>query len=175
MADFARYRPGRRRTHGGASIDVRVAETGDADDIAAIHSTRERVPVEESRRRVEGWVDSPDSLVLVAEVSGAIAAYGRSVRLAAEGCPEGWYLAGLVVGPEFRRRGIGRALTIARLELIAERAGEAFYFANERNRATIDLHAALGFSELTRDFTVPGVTFEGGGGILFRIDLRRRG
>ncbi|HEX4213614.1 MAG TPA: GNAT family N-acetyltransferase [Candidatus Dormibacteraeota bacterium] len=173
MAEFARYRP-RRRASGAGSIDVRVAETGDAGAIAAIHAGREGVEIEVSRRRVDGWLASPGSVVLVGEVSGTVAAYGRAARLEGEGCPEGWYLAGLVVSPRFRRHGIGRALTIARLELVAERADEAFYFANERNRATIDLHSALGFSELTREFTVPGVSFEGGAGILFRIDLDRR-
>ncbi len=45
-------------------------------------------------------------------------------------------------------------------------------FANARNRASIALHAAFGFEEVTRDFEVPGVTFEGGVGVLFRAVLR---
>jgi hypothetical protein len=63
-----------------------------------------------------------------------------------------------------RRRGIAHALTRARLDRLAP---PVYYFANERNRASIDLHAPFGFQELTRDFWHPDVTFTGGGGILF--------
>jgi hypothetical protein len=54
---------------------------------------------------------------------------------------------------------------------ISERASEAFYFANALNRPSIDLHARLGFVELTRDFSIPGASFVGGCGILFRAEL----
>lgn len=124
-------------------MDVRIAETGDVEAVARIHAVDEGVDIEAGRRREERRLSSPDSLILVAELSGAVAAHGRSVRLATEGCPTGWYLSGLVVTPEHRRRRIGRALTVARLELIAERAGEAFYVADASDRATVDLHAAF--------------------------------
>jgi ribosomal protein S18 acetylase RimI-like enzyme len=120
----------------------------------------------------EGQVDSPGAFLLVAEVAGKVVGYGRVVHHpGSEGCPPGCYLVGLVVSPTFRRHGIGRELTISRLRWVAERASEVFYFANERNRATIDLHAALGFREMTGDFTFPGVTFLGGRGVLFRAEL----
>ena len=64
-------------------------------------------------------------------------------------------------------------LTRRRLGWIAGRgATEAYYFANAQNLASIDLHAKLGFVELTRDFHVPGATFAGGVGILFRVQLK---
>ena len=71
-----------------------------------------------------------------------------------------------------RRRGVGHALTDARLRWIAERAEHAWTFVNARNHASIDLHAAFGFEEVTRDVAFPVVTFEGGEGILFRATLR---
>ncbi len=77
----------------------------------------------------------------------------------------------MIVDPAHRRRGIAAELTRRRLKWIAERAGEAFYFANARNQVSIDLHARFGFVELTRDFAYPGATFAGGAGILFRADL----
>ena len=40
--------------------------------------------------------------------------------------------------------------------------------------ASIDLHRQLGFVELTRDFTFPGASFEGGVGILFNTELGQR-
>jgi ribosomal protein S18 acetylase RimI-like enzyme len=92
-------------------------------------------------------------------------------RLVRIGLPEGWYLGGVVVDPLQRRRGIGARLTRERLAWIAARAGQAYYFVNERNRASIDLHARLGFRELARDIRVTGLTFTGGVGLLFGLDL----
>ena len=85
--------------------------------------------------------------------------------------PEGWYLTGLVVAPEWRRHGVGAALTQHRLTVLAEITSEVYYFASALNRPTIDLHAQLGFQELTTDFQFPGVTFSGGTGHLFRLAL----
>jgi L-amino acid N-acyltransferase YncA len=77
---------------------------------------------------------------------------------------------GLVVGRRWRRRGIGRALTRVRLDHVREQgAREAFYFANEQNRASIALHADLGFTEQTRDFHFSAAHFAEGGGVLFRV------
>jgi hypothetical protein len=67
---------------------------------------------------------------------------------------------------------MGTRLTKERLEWIAARAAHAFYFVNERNRASIDLHAKHGFHEVARDVHVDGVAFTGGVGLLFRVDLR---
>ena len=54
---------------------------------------------------------------------------------------------------------------------IGERAAEAWYFANARSEASIALHRRFGFEEVSRRFSFPGLTFEGGEGILFRILL----
>jgi GNAT superfamily N-acetyltransferase len=91
-----------------------------------------------------------------------------------DGAPAGWYLFGIIVREGWRRRGIGARLTEARLAWIAERADEAYYFANALNRASLDLHERLGFRELTRSFSFPGASFQGGTGVLSRIDLRHR-
>ena len=69
--------------------------------------------------------------------------------------PAGWYLSGVIVAEDYRRRGIGRRLTQARLNWIAERDRAAYYFSNARNRASIDLHRAFGFVELTARLHVP--------------------
>jgi hypothetical protein len=59
---------------------------------------------------------------------------------------------------------------LARLGWLGQRANEVWCFANTRNQASIDLHSKYGFVEVTRDFSVEGVTFDGGNGtgILFR-------
>jgi ribosomal protein S18 acetylase RimI-like enzyme len=90
----------------------------------------------------------------------------------ADTVPPGYYLTGLFVLPEQRGRGIGTALTRVRLDWIGERAADAWFFANARNTASIELHRRLGFEEVSRRFSFPGLTFEGGEGILFRLRLR---
>lgn len=83
--------------------------------------------------------------------------------------PSGWYLTGLMVTAKARRAGIGRALTTARMvDRIA--AQETLRFvANVQNEASRDLHLALGFKLETDEFHMPGVTFRGGEGLLFRF------
>jgi GNAT superfamily N-acetyltransferase len=101
-----------------------------------------------------------------------VVGYGRASLLEGlDRAPEGYYLAGVFVRPDARRASIGGALTEARLRWIAERANEAWSFANARNVASLALHRRFGFEEVTRDFAVPGVTFGGGEGILFRLRL----
>ena len=85
--------------------------------------------------------------------------------------PCGYYLVGVIVAPPARRRGVGRALTEARLAWIGGRAREAWYFANAQNDASLELHRQLGFEEVTRSFWFPEVTFDGGEGVLCRVRL----
>lgn len=90
---------------------------------------------------------------------------------AADCAPAGYYLVGLAVGSECRRQGVGTALTVARLDWVGQLASQAWYFANAGNVASMRLHERLGFREVTRAFSFPGVSFAGGVGILFRADL----
>jgi aminoglycoside 6'-N-acetyltransferase I len=106
--------------------------------------------------------------------------YGR-VRLfepkgeaSADTAPRGYYLIGVFVAPDQRRSGIGAALTQARIDWISERAADAWFFTNARNTASIELHRRFGFEEVSRRFSFPGLTFDGGEGILFRLRLDQR-
>jgi len=123
-------------------------------------------------------VESPDRCLVVAESGGSIIGYGRArlfepePQARANAAPRGYYLTGIFVDPSQRRGGIGDALTCTRLEWIGERAADAWFFANARNTASIELHRRFGFEEVTRDFSFPGLTFDGGSGILFRLLLR---
>jgi ribosomal protein S18 acetylase RimI-like enzyme len=112
-----------------------------------------------------------------AELDGSIVGYGRA-RLfepepqgPADTAPSGYYLTGLFVISNERRTGIGAALTQARLDWISDCATDAWFFANARNKASIALHERFGFEEITRHFSFPGLTFDGGEGILFRLRL----
>jgi len=132
-----------------------------------------------------GWRDAlrddliaPGRHLSVAEAGGTIVGYGRAMLFLpaadapADSAPRGYYLTGTFVRPDHRRMGVGTALTEARLAWVRRHDDEAWYFANARNLASIELHRRLGFREVTRDFSFPGVTFAGGVGVLFRAALR---
>lgn len=76
--------------------------------------------------------------------------------------PAGHYLGGVVVPPNSRRRGIGTALTRARVEWIWSRSSSVYYFANEHNTASIRMHEALGFQSVGRFAEIRGVTADDG-------------
>ncbi|MBM9510091.1 GNAT family N-acetyltransferase [Streptomyces sp. KK5PA1] len=97
--------------------------------------------------------------------------FTRDGQAPPDAAPDGFYLSGLVVAPGHRHQGVGTALVRARLAWVARRAPYAWYFANARNVASLRLHAELGFVEVTRDFSYPGVEFSGGVGVLCRADV----
>lgn len=157
--------------------------SADVAELSEIEAAREGGEAADYASRLERAITSSGQtglgLILVAERGDRLLALGK-VRYftpaddaPANRAPRGWYLSGVIVVPEYRRRGVGRRLIEARLDWIRERDCSAFYFANIRNRVSIELHREFGFVELTRDFTYPGVTFEGGAGVLFRIELAR--
>jgi hypothetical protein len=56
----------------------------------------------------------------------------------------------------------------------SERAREAWYFADVRNRVSIQLHERAGFETVTDDFWFPTVTDGGGSHLLGRVTLPPR-
>ena len=160
---------------------IRPARSGDLPALARITHERSGGDSETHRRSLERFLAraaTGRSLLLVAEVGGEVVGFGKCRYLVPprreppDPAPEAWYLAGLIVDSRFRRRGIGRALTQARLRWAAERADRVFYVANARNAPSIALHAALGFEELARGPSFADFTFEGGAGVLCRAVLR---
>lgn len=154
--------------------DLRIVAmtAADVESCAAIAAHREGDDIGPWRMSFRRRLIDADSFVLVARLGWRVVGYGVAARLTPESdggraAPEGWYLAGLVVTPDLRRRGIGGKLTLARMELLRLRTSRVYCFANARNQASIALHEAAGFTELTRDFAIPGVSFDGGEGILF--------
>ena len=174
---WAAHRPDDPRGPLLVGLEIRRAERADCPDVAALTHERDGVPVAAAHERCERDLVNANCLLLLATIDGELAGFGRAAwwqrppQSTAEVAPDGWYLFGVVVRDRWRRRGIALELTRRRLEWIGRRADAAWYLANARNRASIDLHARLGFVEVTRDFTFPGVSFEGGVGILFRKDL----
>jgi ribosomal protein S18 acetylase RimI-like enzyme len=179
---FAEFSPGDAEPRCGAAegLVIRDASPADLPELARIAAEREGEPLANWLAAFEHFhaeCAGGASVILVADLQGTIAGYGKAGYFAppagspANVAPAGFYLTGVVVAPAFRRRRLGHALTRARLDWIRGRSPRAYYFANERNRVTIELHRGLGFVELTRDFSHPQVRFEGGAGILFVCDL----
>ena len=92
--------------------------------------------------------------------------------------PEGYYLTGVNVLPQWRRGGVAEALTRARLAWIGDHPDRpdhpesdvrAWYFASVANLASIALHERFGCIEVLRAQEIQGVGFTAGEGILFRL------
>jgi ribosomal protein S18 acetylase RimI-like enzyme len=175
---FAPYQPEpSERGARGAPVVVREGTLADLPGCLDLVETVLKLDRGRWEKSLAASVESPDRMLHVAEDRGRIVGYARATNwnrpadAPPNAAPSGWYLIGLVVDPGYRRRGIGRRLTDARLEAIAARADEVWYFVNARNKSSLDLHTDLGFIEVTRDFWFPDLTFDGGEGILARAYL----
>jgi ribosomal protein S18 acetylase RimI-like enzyme len=172
-----------------ATGTVRAAKLDDVAELARLAVAENRRSPSDGRGSIslEFWselfannLDRDDRHVTVVDAATGLLGYGRTGWFAPAAdappntAPAGWYLTGLSVDPAWRRRGIARALTEARLDWVAARADEAWYFANATNRVSLGLHASVGFVEVTRDFTFPGIDFAGGAGVLCCVDLSGR-
>jgi ribosomal protein S18 acetylase RimI-like enzyme len=177
MSGFAEYRPGARRQ--SVDVKVRAAVEGDLTRCAELIVSRTGGEVDARRRRLEADLASPDKYTVVAEVDGEVVGYAAVIGHTISPddppttAPDGYYLIGLIVAPEWRRHGIGELLTQERLRWTAERADEVYYFANHANSAILDLYQRFNFTELTRDFTFPNAPLEPGTCVLLRADLNR--
>ena len=173
---FAPYQPD---AHGVPLEDVTIrnARPDDCVSTGALTAAREGGDPAEWAAQHARRLDSDRQALLVAEHADAMIAYGWLAHLTpvADGgsnAPDGWYLSGVVVAPEFRRRGVGRRLTQARVDWVLEREPSVFYVVSATNRASRTMHAELGFREVTTDFVLPGVVFTRADGILCRLDAR---
>lgn len=179
----ARFAPFDARPSASARLDVRIDALSEAslDDVARLYAARESVALDRARafwqRAWDRREEPGGKTTFVAVAGGSIVAYASVRYIVPSGappdarvaCPAGWYLAGLVVDEQLRRRGIASQLVRHRLAWLAEHgATECFYVANEHNRATIALHERFAFTQIARDVWLPSVTFEGGAGLLFR-------
>jgi GNAT superfamily N-acetyltransferase len=162
-------------------LEIREAVAGDLPALARIAAERDGGDVEAHERSFRNLLQERAqegrALVLTAILAGEAIGFGKVRYFAPPAdsppnvAPEGWYLAGLVVTPRFRKRGVGSRLTQARLAWLAARTGCAYSFANALNAVSVTLHLKSGFHEITRDFVHPSTQFSGGVGILFRADL----
>lgn len=151
---------------------IRAMVSDDIEACARLAATREGDSVDRWADAFTRLLGDDHQLAVVAEVGGRVVGYGKASLLtpASDGgrhVPDGWYLSGVIVDPAHRRQGLGAALTQARLDALAERGvGVVHYVANARNEASLAMHEALGFVEVSRDIEFPGVAFDGGAGVL---------
>ncbi|MGO9959560.1 MAG: N-acetyltransferase family protein [Solirubrobacteraceae bacterium] len=155
------------------AVEVREADRDDVEGLIARAAVHGQDPT--FMRRAFGVdLSRGDRLLLLASADGELAGYGRCARFEhgpdapPDVAPEGYYMGGLLVASRWRRRGIAEALTRARMAWAFEHAPEVWYFTNARNTASLALHAKLGFVEVTRSFSYPTVSFDGGVGVLGR-------
>lgn len=174
---FAPYQPD---AHGVPLPDVviRTASREDLPSTAALAAHREGGELAEWAAIHGRQFDDEKRCLLVAVHHGKVIGYAwlawlTPVAHGGRNAPDGWYLSGVVVHPEYRRRGIGRRLTQARVDWVLEREPFAHYVVSASNRASRTLHAQLGFVEVAHeDFVVPGVVFTNHDGILCRLGAR---
>lgn len=91
--------------------------------------------------------------------------YGTSNLL-----PSGWYLRGLKVHPDWRRRGLGKEITLLRLKWLSERSDHSFVFLDDENKITVPMYYQLGFKEVSRgwEFSEPNRIAKGKKGLLLK-------
>jgi len=138
------------------------------DELAAINAVHEAC----GRRAWDASIMQAreDRLVAVAVVDDLIVAAGKT-HFQAEpdgGAPAGYYLGGVSVHPGYRRRGLGHALTRARIDWIWARADTVYYFTDDDNTASIRMHSAFGFEEIARLPAILGAQANRESLVLFR-------
>ena len=145
---------------------IRNASPSDLDACALLISNHESGVFEDWRSRFELDLVNPQRQFLVATIDDLVIAYGHTTFHARISESEvnadlsGYFLSGLLVSPGHRRRGVGRHLTIARIDVLRQVTDMIYYRPEPDNQATIDMHSELGFREIGavqndgRDFTL---------------------
>jgi GNAT superfamily N-acetyltransferase len=164
MSNRSSYEP---EKHGRPiAVEVRAATPADADAIARVDRSAGVEPTEDLAARIRralGRIAHGEvrRYSCIALVEGRVVGYGKCAYQewpetpGSSPVPDGWYLTGVQVLHDHRRRGIGRALTIHRIEWLRERTNTIYYFTGERNAPSMDLHGALGFEIVARGVEIP--------------------
>lgn len=62
--------------------------------------------------------------------------------------PQGWYLSGVTVAPNWRRKGIGRRLVLARIHWRQSQTSTIYYNTEIHNQASEAMHREFGFVQI---------------------------
>ena len=181
MNDFAGHSP-RARGGSATSIVIRPASPDDVTRVArllALRGTGAEDALAQAPRMIEALPVLLLALAPIGQKAGEEADDDRLAPVALSGAfvlpgdpgagrPERWTVSGLVVDPEARRHGIGRALLGAVLDAVAalDPGEPVVSVVDADNHASIGLHLAVGFTQAERVEEYAGVTFEGGQGVV---------
>ena len=172
-----------RRAHSGDVEGAAQLALLDAGAMAGLQHARDGIPLTIALEQRTKELTEPgfgeDRMLFVAEEAGQIVGYGRVRHVPPLEevdpplrPPTGWYLIGMIVDPQHRRRGIGRLLTQARLDWLQGRAPEVFYFTRSTNEVSIALHEAWNFQVHSTHFFFPRTGLQAGDGTMFRLGLQ---
>lgn len=144
-------------------MDIREASVDDTAQVAAVCDASSR-----DRWTEEMLAPADDRVVFVAVREGEVIGVAKThFHGEPDGeAPAGHYLGGIVVAPDFRRRGVGGGLTRSRLDWIWARAPQAYYFTDEENVASVRMHATLGFQLIGGFPEIRGRTADNPGSVL---------
>jgi ribosomal protein S18 acetylase RimI-like enzyme len=147
----------------GAPTVVRDATEADLDATVELIAAHRGGDVDDWRRLFANALHDDKRHFVVALVDGRVIGFGHTKLVEREVSshdeqtpPPGWYLSGVTVDPDYRRRGVGTALTRVRLDRLRGKTKIVYYAAEPDNLATLELHALLGFSPTGRLVNVPG-------------------
>ncbi|MCB0723471.1 MAG: GNAT family N-acetyltransferase [Ignavibacteriae bacterium] len=144
---------------------IRLAKEGDEEGIAVLRHEREGGEYDEllaqSKTLVREGLDIETTHVFIAEIPGLIIGF-CIMRYFIPGddapvntAPGGWYLLGINVKKEYRRRGVGTELIRVRLKFIPGTCDTAYYFTNPKNFTSQAFHSRFGFEEIKEDIVYP--------------------
>ena len=144
-------------------IEVRDATEADLEATVELIAAHRGGNVDEWRRLFSTALHDVNRHFVVALIDGRVIGFGHTKLVEREDDgddddvpPPGWYLAGVTVHPDYRRRGVGTELTRVRIDRLRDVADVVYYAAEPDNVATLELHALLGFSPTGRWVNVAG-------------------
>ncbi|TNE92233.1 MAG: GNAT family N-acetyltransferase [Deltaproteobacteria bacterium] len=140
--------------HDAPAIGQLIAGRSSRDPVAWAEKTRQALLRQD-----------PPLHIFVAEAEGEVVGYTRVAWMRGHApedprcVPEGWYLLGVNVREDYRRQGIGAALTRRRIAWLRERGATGWlrYFRDFDNHGSQALHAGFGFQVEAEDVWSPGL------------------
>lgn len=166
MSWFEDFNPVKEEDHGlPKGFSTRLAIPGDAEKIAVLRQEREGREfsglLKESEELMKEMQEVNTTSVFIAEIPGL--AIGFSIlRYFVPGedapdntAPEGWYLLGINVKKDYRRRGVGSELIRARLRAIPHEYDTVYFFTNPKNLTSQLFHERFGFIKIEEDIVYP--------------------